>query len=55
MLTETSPLQDKLTAFSASTAMPPDADVGNTRKPPPEPQLTSENSLALTANLGNSG
>ena len=30
--------------FSTSAATPPDADVGNTRKPPPDPQLTSENS-----------
>ena len=32
-------------ASSASTATPPDADVGNTRKPPPKPHSTSQNSL----------
>ena len=40
MLTETSPLKTNSPAPSASPATPPDAEVGNTRKPPPATQMT---------------
>jgi hypothetical protein len=37
MLTETSPAQDKLTEIFGLARYAPDADMGNTRKPPPAP------------------
>ena len=44
MLTETTPVQDKLTSIFGSPATPPSADMGNTPKPAPAPWLTSRNS-----------